>query len=262
MSVVSDIKAKQEASYDAIISQIQAQYRDSNIKTLLQGIVDIKKKYILKALQSMILDNFSLNTAKGDGLDLWGFLLGFHRYVLIDEVSKLHYILGDDEFRTILMCIYQKSFINANIEAVQNFANSVFADISAVYVKDEQSMHYNLVFEKNLPNWLSFCLANRDILPRPAGVGIGTKIAAYLFFGFAPDDSDQTSAPETYAARLAWFKENVGNFDNAIFRDITSYEDYKKRLAWFKQNYGNFDNSIFEKIDSGEFVFGFAPSRE
>lgn len=262
MSIISELKEKQAKSYDDIISQVQAQYRDSNIKTLLQGIADIKKKYVLKALQSMILDNFSLNTAKGDGLDLWGFLLGFYRYVLIDEVSGLYYSLKDDEFRTILMCIYQKSFINANIESVNTFANSVFSGISEVTIEDTSDMTYSLIFNKRLPEWLNFCLQNRDILPRPACVGIKVQESVYNWFGFEPDDSDAATAPETYAARVEWFKQNIGNFENSIFKDITSYEDYLKRLAWFKENIGNFDNSIFEKIDSGEFVFGFAPERE
>lgn len=263
MSLISEVKAKQEQSYDSIVSQVQAQYRDSNIKTLLQGIADIKKKYILKALQSMILDNFSLNTAKGDGLDLWGFLLGLNRYILIDEVSGLAYKMQDDEFRTILMCLYQKSFINANIESVNDFANSVLGDFAEVAVADSTDMKYQIfTFNKRLPNWLTFCLQNKDILPRPACVGVKVQESVYNWFGFAPDDYDALTAPETYNARVEWFKNHIGNFDNSIFKDITSYEDYLKRVEWFKANIGNFDNSIFEKIDSGEFVFGFAPERE
>ena len=84
-NIENALKAQGEG-FDKIIAQIQAQYRGTNIEKLLQGIIDIQKKYILGAMQSLVLHNFSLNTAKGDGLDLWGFLLGFHRYVLIDEV--------------------------------------------------------------------------------------------------------------------------------------------------------------------------------
>ena len=263
MADISEVLKKQAQSYDDIAERVQAQYRGTNIQALIKGIIEIKKKYILKALQSMVLHNFSLNTAKGDGLDLWGFLLGFHRYVLIDEVSGLYYNLKDDEFRTILMCLYQKQFINANIASINDFANSVLGSFAEVSVQDTTDMSYQIfTFNKRLPEWLKFCLENKDILPRPACVGLKVSETTYSWFGFAPDDSDKETNPEAYNARVEWFKQNVGNFNTSIFKDITSWEDYQKRIAWFKENIGNFDNSIFEKVGEGEFVFGFAPERE
>ena len=263
MSKIDEALTQEAQRFDSVAQQIQAQYKGTNLEMLIKGIIDIQKKYIFKAFQSLILDNLSLNTAKGDGLDLWGFLLGFHRYVLIDEVSGLYYNLKDDEFRTILMCLYQKSFINANIESINTFANSVLGSFAEVSVQDTTDMSYQIfTFNKRLPEWLKFCLENKDILPRPACVGLKISETTYSWFMFHPSDHDKDTDPEAYNARVAWFNENVGNFDNSIFRDITSWEDYQKRLAWFKEHIGNFDNSIFENIDSGELIFGFKPERE
>ena len=263
MDRVDSAIAKIEANFDSVTTQIQAQYRDTNLSNLIKGIIDIQKKYVLNAFKSLVLYNLSLNSAKGDGLDLWGLLLGFHRYVLIDEISGLYYNLSDSEYRTILMCIYQKSFINANIDSVNTFANSILSSFAEVTVQDTTDMSYQIfTFNKRLPEWLKFCLENKDVLPRPACVGLKISETTYSWFGFAPDDSYKETNPDAYNARVEWFKTNIGNFDTAIFRDITSYEDYQKRLKWFKEHIGNFDNSIFENIDSGELIFGFAPERE
>ena len=62
-----DFKALSE-----IKEQIQAQYRNTNIQELISGIIEIKRKYIYMAIQSLLNDNLSISTAKGVGLDLWG----------------------------------------------------------------------------------------------------------------------------------------------------------------------------------------------
>ena len=67
--------------FDDIIAQIQAQYKGSNVAKLIEGIIEIKKKGVLRAYQSLIDDCLNLSTAKGDALDLWGYILGINRYV-------------------------------------------------------------------------------------------------------------------------------------------------------------------------------------
>ncbi|EAL7533509.1 DUF2612 domain-containing protein, partial [Campylobacter jejuni] len=77
--------------YSEIPNQIQAQYRDTNIKDLISGIIEIKKKYIFNALKSLYEDNFSLSTAKDIGLDLWGNLLHFNRYIPSESGQDYNY---------------------------------------------------------------------------------------------------------------------------------------------------------------------------
>lgn len=61
--------------YQIAPDDIQSQYRDTNIHKLIQGIADIKKKYLGKGLESLRNDNLNITTAKEDGLDIWGNLI-------------------------------------------------------------------------------------------------------------------------------------------------------------------------------------------
>ena len=72
-----------EALYDDI--RIQSQYQNTNIEALLNGIKEIRIKFIVKALESAISEVFNFETMSGDALDMWGRLLDFSRYVPISS---------------------------------------------------------------------------------------------------------------------------------------------------------------------------------
>lgn len=246
--------------YDDIVKQIQAQYRNTNIAELIEKIIDIKKRYILGAYTSLIRDNISITTAKGDGLDLWGQLLGFYRYVLIDSASLISYTMTDDEFRSLLVCIFQKQFIKGDIISTNAFVNSVFTDYGEIEVLDTDDMSYQIfVFNQKLPSWFNYCLQNRDILPRPAGVGVNIQQNVYFYFGFEPDDSDKDTNPTAYNERVAWFNQHINNFDNSIFR-ISEVTETRKE--WFNKHVGAYDYTIFEDYEKGEYIMGFEPEPE
>lgn len=263
LDIDSALKTLGEGLRANIEKGIQSQYRGTNIEKLVLGILEIRSKYLIKAFESLIKDNISLATAKGDGLDLWGQLIGFRRYVLIDEISGLFYNLSDDEFRSMLMCVFQKQFINADINSVNEFVNSVLGKFADIAVKDTTDMSYQIyVFSARLPSWLLYCLQNRDVLPRPACVGVGIEQETWSWFGFAPDDYDKESNPTAYQTRKDYFDRYFGNFDNSIFRDIATYDEWQVRQDWFKAHIGNFDNSIWDKYGDDNLMFGFAPERD
>ena len=200
-----------------IIEGIQAQYRNTNLEKLIYGIIELRTKNIIRAYESLIRDNISLSTAKGDGLDLWGVILGLSRHILLEDNSI--YELTDDEMRTLLITLYQKQYINLNINSVNSFAKEVFANYGNVKIGDTNDMSYIIYeFTETLPDWLRFLLLNKDILPRPAGVGIKIQDSktAYRVFGFQASAHDKTSNPARYEARVAWFNENIGGFGNVF----------------------------------------------
>ena len=47
------MKLELQDLYQVAPDEVQAQYRDGNIKELIQGISDIKKKYIKKAFEKV-----------------------------------------------------------------------------------------------------------------------------------------------------------------------------------------------------------------
>ena len=110
-----------DKQFNDIIAQIQAQYRGSNVAELIKGIIEIKKKGVLRAYKSLIDDCLNLSTAKGDALDLWGYILGINRFVPRDSnqdakenfkqwVSHYHYPTA----RKYINCELLRTYNNKN----------------------------------------------------------------------------------------------------------------------------------------------------
>ncbi|HED4927763.1 TPA: DUF2612 domain-containing protein, partial [Campylobacter jejuni] len=154
--------------YSEIPNQIQAQYRYTNIKDLISGIIEIKKKYIFNALKSLYEDNFSLSTAKGIGLDLWGNLLHFNRYIPSESGQDYNYFnfnkknfyklffydynkpnyakLDDIYFKQILLLIYQGMYIFPSIPNLNVFTQETLSQYGKVVVRDTTDMSYQVFF--------------------------------------------------------------------------------------------------------------------
>lgn len=222
--------------YQIAPDEVQAQYRDGNIKELIQGIADIKKTYIENAFLSLKNDNFDITTAKGDGLDMWGLLLHFYRFIPTDPSTdegiqyfnfnnknfrNLQFVnpnnpnygrLTDDIYRKFLVLIYQGMFILNTIPNINIFINEIFNDFDKIIVRDSLDMSYQVYafYGNNFPIWLKWILDNYDILPRPSGVGSKyIDVKPTKTFGFAPPDTTDV-----------WYFNNIGAFENTNFKPI------------------------------------------
>lgn len=228
---------KVEDLYTIPIEDIQSQYRDTNIKKLLVGIADIKRRYLLKGLESLRNHNLSITTAKGDGLDMWGLLLKFYRHIPSDTSSDngVNYFnfnnknfrrlsfynpnnpnysrLTDDIYRKFLVLMYQQMFVVNTIPVATKFINEFFDEFDRIELIDSYDMSYQVyvfVNDGNFPVWLKWVLSNYDILLRPAGVGARFIDRQKLKrFGFAPENTTDS-----------WYFKNIGNFGNSNFIDI------------------------------------------
>lgn len=257
---LNELAAKVKAP---ITKGIQSQYRNTNIQKLIEGIIAIRSKYIINAYESMLMHNFNLTSAKGDGLDLWGQILNFYRYMRMDSLGGIDVTLEDDQFRRLLFLLFQKQFIKGDIQSANDFVDSILGGFADVTIKDSHDMSYMFyIFNERIPNWLYYCLKEKDILPRPACVGVSVEHEVWAWFGFAPDDSDKETNPEKYQTRVAWFENKMGNFDGSVWRDYSTIDEWKERQEWFARYMGNFDNSIFDKSGVDSLAFGFAPERE
>lgn len=234
-----------ESLYNELIDAVQAQYKGTNINALLNGILEIKKKYIYNAYKSLIQDNFNLLTAKDDGLDLWARILNFTRYVNIksekvynkfnfyecnfynlnfysDEVLE-YTRLDDEQLRKILVILYQGQFIYPSIENVNTFANKLLNEYGEVRVKDSQDMSFiTYIINNELPDWLTWIFENYDILPRPAGVGIKiTSTTGGLTFKFAPSEPVKDNDYQFFN-----FSSNFNKL--SFYNPLISYNDYER----------------------------------
>ncbi|ENL6798470.1 DUF2612 domain-containing protein [Campylobacter jejuni] len=224
--------------YQDAINQIQAQYRETNIKELIEGIIEIKKKFVINAYISLIKDNISLSTAKGDSLDLWGYLLGTNRYIPTDPseqgynffnfdkkrffqlifynpLKPSYASLNDVDFRKMLLLLLQKQFIFPSVKKTNDFLSSFFSDYGGISIGDNTDMSFKVYyFKKQIPTWLSYFLEYRDILPRPAGVGYNFEVDENYYFGFETDNTE-------------WNEKYLGNFYKTNFIKFSELEKNK-----------------------------------
>ena len=254
--------------FETIINEIQAQYRDTNISEFIKGIIEIKKKYILMAIYSLVNDNLSISTAKGIGLDLWGNLLHLSRFIPSESGENYAYFnfndknfksngglifynksrpnygeLDDIYYRQLLLIIYQSYFLNSSIPTLNKFTLESLADYGSVYVRDTTDMSYQIyIFNNKIPAWLNYMMANYDILPRPAGVGSKIIERDIRRFGFGADKP--INAP-----RYGLFSFYQTNFNKVVFFDDENnyYPDYVRKQISLKYNFINFNNKNFLK---------------
>ena len=191
---------------------IQNQYDGTNIAELLNGIVDIRTRYIAQAIHQF-KRAIDLRTASGDVLEMWGRLLNFSRYIpTTQENANLFYnfnfynknfvkikfqdksdiaysALSDDAYRLVLQLLWSSKNIQANIYEVSQLASEIF-DVEVI-VGDSMNMSYvTYYFRDEIPQWLSYILENYDILPSPACVGSKYVSAVFKLFGFKTNDND------------------------------------------------------------------------
>lgn len=256
------------SQFENIINEIQAQYRDTNISELIQGIIEIKKKYILGAINSLVNDNLSISSAKGIGLDLWGNLLHLSRFIPSESGDSYAYFnfndknfktngglifynknrpnygeLDDIYYRQLLLIIYQSYFLNSSIPTLNQFTLESLADYGSVYVRDTTDMSYQIyIFNNKIPAWLNYMMTNYDILPRPAGVGSKIIERDIRRFGFGADK------PVT-VPRFSLFSFYQTNFNKVVFFDdeVNYYPDYVRKQVSLKYNFMNFNNRNFFK---------------
>ena len=189
-----------DKQFNDIIAQIQAQYRGSNVAELIKGIIEIKKKGVLRAYKSLIDDCLNLSTAKGDALDLWGYILGINRYVPRDSEQNakepfkqwnfnqsnfkhliflqvrdhLYHRLDDDAFRNLLLLFLQRQYIFPSSAEAQSLIDDYISDkYGEINILDTQKMSMAVEFSFNdYPEWMRWYILLKDIIPRPAGVKI------------------------------------------------------------------------------------------
>lgn len=262
--------------FNFIADDIQSQYKNTNIEELIKGIVEIKNKYLFNAYKSLVNDNISLSTAKGVGLDLWGFLIDLNRYIPTDKSEEYNYFnfnsknfnkliflnknkpgyssLKDSEFREMLLLKFQGYFIFPSVPYVNEFVNSVFKKYGNVVVRDTNDMSYQIyTFNSKIPSWLFYVLSIYDILPRPAGIYFKIIQKELMLFGFGPDKKR-----ERFEYNFFNFSTN---FKNTLFYESKRYYknlaypanlntniqelDYQRKYKWTLENIGNLNNSIF-----------------
>lgn len=234
---------------------IQEQYKNTNLELFLNELNKVFDKHTVNLISKIHKDIINIDTAIDYGLDLWGKLLGFPRYVPVPansgEVKSLYFNfikkdfyklqffkendnftymrLDDSNYRIILKCLLLKLSQDCTYPKINEYINYLFGFFGGTsFVQDSQNMRFTTyVFRFEIPEWLKFVIDKYDILPRPAGVGMNYIESTAYYIGF----------------------QGQSNYYKTGKRDITNF--YKS--IFYKQTYDEILNRKLKRIEITKF---------
>lgn len=169
------------------MNNIQNQYKNTNIETLINGLSDLYNELITKPITDFYNNIYNLDTASGIGLDLWGEKLNFPRTIkYVNKMNKEEIIiLQDDEYRLILHIITLKLYTKMTIKGINKSLKEFFSIYNTTaYSLDNQNMTYiNYIFTWEIPDYISQAFTNYDLLPHPMTIGTKYREAYYQILG-------------------------------------------------------------------------------
>jgi len=202
---------KQE--FDFSVDLLRAILWQYNGATNLQSL--LKKKQAWYDLQqtefwrNWVRDVFDIRTANEFGLSVWAIILGLSTSLIVPPTNKkgfgfgqFHYNFNRGNFnsksssvvgltleqkRILLRLRYFNLIGRPTIPQINRMLKSVLADEGSVYVLDGNDMSFvTYVFGFRPNSTLQLILQQKDVLPRPAGVGVKFVISTRVAFGFGP----------------------------------------------------------------------------
>lgn len=167
---------------------------------------------------SFIDDVWDLATNKSYGLDVWGKIVGISRYIRAEidsssfgfsesnsgdiyeypspfndepfyagEQETETVRLGDDAYRTLILCKAFSNISTATIPEINKFLSMLFKGRGKAFSIDYGDMTMGIVCEFFLAPYEKAILENFDVLPIPSGVLAVTRQIVPPYFGFSDD---------------------------------------------------------------------------
>jgi len=197
-----------------LLSALLWQYNDA---LRLQGLLEQKQTWYNTNQTAFwgdwTTDVFDLHTSSSFGCSVWAVILDLPLFLTAGEDPPgfvyWGFALDDENFdngnfsnaggagltleqkRTILQLRYFQLTTRGAVPEINAFLAYLFGDQGRAYVVDSLTMSLLYVFEFDLPFELQTILTQYDLLPRPAGVGVGyTIVVPEGVWGFALDDEN------------------------------------------------------------------------
>lgn len=164
---------------------LQKQYGYTNISDLL-----LKKSVVLDAhfgdiAESFVTEILDFDTCIPASLDYyWGKVFKLSRTFTDDEGNE--FSLSDAQFRTLIKIRAFGTRWNGSALMMNEFLKELYRDRGTVYMVDRQNMTVQTyVFLFQLEPWERYLFIEKDVLPRPAGIGTEIyEITTEDTFGF------------------------------------------------------------------------------
>lgn len=154
------------------LNNLQRQFGYTNLSDLLMKRAAVWDKHYGEIAQTFNDEILNFDTCIPDALDnFWGKIYRITRNFEDDDGNVL--TLTDDEFREVIKIRAFGSRWDGTIGQMNEFLNNLFQKRGQCYMLDPQSMTVEMfVFNFQLSDTELFLFTKKDILPRPAGVGV------------------------------------------------------------------------------------------
>lgn len=178
-------------------STVMSQYANSPI--LMQMIMNFQDCVDQTRNIDLFFDSvINIQTATGYGLDVWGRIVAVNRVLKISagppyfgweegldyqpfgpgglgpfySGQKLtdNYILSDDGFRVLILAKAFSNICDGSVESINRLLLTLFGSSGKAYVRDNNDMTFDYVFEFQLTALQSAILTNSGVFPKPTGV--------------------------------------------------------------------------------------------
>lgn len=156
------------------------------LKKIISNKQSFLKENVEDFFNNWLKNVFTIDTANGFGLDLWGKFLGVPRPSYIDDGQTVYFT--DDQYRTVIKGRLMLMMSNGSIHSINKYLNYLFPD-KPVFAMDYYNMTMNIIFFYT-PSAQEMAIIQMDgFLPRPAGVKVNYVIAPQdEVFGFDGQD--------------------------------------------------------------------------
>lgn len=164
---------------------LQKQYGYTNVSDLMIKRATVWDNYLGDVSERFITEILDYNTCIPEALDfIWGRMLKVTR--TFAGADGENFTLTDDQFREIIKIRAFGTIWDGGVYKMNRFLQDLFKNRGTAYVQDSLDMKYEIfVFDFMLEPWEEYLFLYKDILPRPAGVGIAIyNLFADSTFGF------------------------------------------------------------------------------
>lgn len=164
---------------------LQKQYGYTNVSDLMIKRATVWDNYLGDVSERFITEILDYNTCIPEALDfIWGRMLKVTR--TFAGADGENFTLTDDQFLEIIKIRAFGTIWDGSVYKMNRFLQDLFKNRGTAYVQDSLDMKYEIfVFDFMLEPWEEYLFLYKDILPRPAGVGIAIyNLFADSTFGF------------------------------------------------------------------------------
>lgn len=170
------------------LDNLQKQFGYTNLSDLLMKRAAVWDKNFGDVAQRFENDILNLDTCDSTALDyFWGKIYRITRTFEDENGNPL--VLSDEMFREILKIKAFGCRWDGTVAQMNEFLKNLFADRGFAYVIDKQDMDTEIfAFGFTLTDEERYLFKNKDILPRPAGIGVSIFELGDDLLGFYGSD--------------------------------------------------------------------------